>query len=146
MQSGTQLEQTSRLQDLEEIRALAHDYARHLDVGDLRAYSQLFAADGEWVGGFGSARGSGEIERLVAGHLAERPAGSSPVYHVLGDILIEFSSADAATGRMTWMAVGHGDDGAPTIQKFGLYEDNYVREAGSWRFARRLAQRLIPPL
>jgi uncharacterized protein (TIGR02246 family) len=145
MQSGTQLEQ-SRLQDLEEIRALSHAYARHLDGGDLRAYAGLFAADGEWVGGFGSARGPGEIERLVQGHIAERPAGSSAIYHVLGDILVEFSSADAATGRMTWMAVAHGDDGAPTIQKFGFYEDSYVREDGSWRFGRRLAQRLIPTL
>ena len=40
-----------RLEDTEEIRTLLLDYGRLLDLRDLSGYSQLFAKDGEWVGG-----------------------------------------------------------------------------------------------
>jgi hypothetical protein len=36
-----------RLEDLEEIRQLFTDYGRHLDAGDVQAYAELFADDGE---------------------------------------------------------------------------------------------------
>ena len=44
-----------KFEDKEEIQNLLLDYGRHLDNRDFAAYSRLFAKDGEWVGGFGTA-------------------------------------------------------------------------------------------
>src|SRR5262249_29539302 len=56
-QKSTVEARLQRLEDIEEIRLLLLDYGRFLDARDLAAYSRLFAKDGEWVGGFGSAKG-----------------------------------------------------------------------------------------
>ena len=40
-----------RLDDIEEIRTLMTNYGRFLDAHDFKSYGQLFAKDGEWVGG-----------------------------------------------------------------------------------------------
>ena len=45
-----------RLEDIQEIRDLLTSYGRLLDAHDLAGYSRLFAKNGEWVGGFGSAK------------------------------------------------------------------------------------------
>ncbi len=62
-----------RLEDMEEIRTLLLDYGRFLDSRDLPAYSRLFAKDGEWVGGFGSARGPEEILAFMQKNLGTGP-------------------------------------------------------------------------
>jgi hypothetical protein len=49
-------EKVQRLEDNEEIRTVLVNYGRTLDAHDFGAYSQLFAKDGEWVGGFGSVK------------------------------------------------------------------------------------------
>src|SRR5690348_9078295 len=40
-----------------EIQELIVQYGHLLDTHDLVGYSNLFAKDGEWIGGFGRARG-----------------------------------------------------------------------------------------
>jgi SnoaL-like domain len=37
-----------------------------------------------------------------------------------------------------------GDDGEPVLAKLGHYDDELVREDGSWRFLRRAAPMDIP--
>jgi hypothetical protein len=44
------------LEDLEEIRLLLTNYGRFLDTRDFSSYSQLFAKDGEWIGGLGKVQ------------------------------------------------------------------------------------------
>src|SRR3954466_1909235 len=59
-QASTDARTAARLQQLEdkaEIEQLLLDYGRHLDNRDFTAYGKLFAVDGEWVGGFGTASG-----------------------------------------------------------------------------------------
>ncbi len=48
------------------IRRLLREYGRRLDAGDLRGYADLFAVDGEWVGGFGAVKGRANIEPFMA--------------------------------------------------------------------------------
>src|SRR3954465_2089771 len=43
-----------RFVDKEEIQVVLLDYGRFLDSRDFTGYSSLFAADGEWAGGFGT--------------------------------------------------------------------------------------------
>ena len=45
------------LEAREEIRNLLQEYRRTLDIRDMRAFSELFAADGTWTGASGKAPG-----------------------------------------------------------------------------------------
>jgi hypothetical protein len=54
-----------RLEDMEEIRIVLTEYGRTLDARDFAAYSQLFAKDGEWVGGFGTVQGPAAIQAFM---------------------------------------------------------------------------------
>ena len=58
-------ERLRRLEDLEEIRNLVKDYAKHLDVRDFEAYSALFTREGEWAGGSGRAGRRHELFTLA---------------------------------------------------------------------------------
>jgi uncharacterized protein (TIGR02246 family) len=135
--------QLRRLQDVEEIRALVHAYGQHLDAREIRAYAELFAEQGEWRGGLGTACGPDEVEALMNKVIEPQPAGRE-THHVITDVVIEVTGDDAATGVMTWMLFGPDDDGLPRVFKFGHYNDVYVRERGQWKFNVRAAQRLIP--
>jgi SnoaL-like domain len=58
---------------MEEIRTLLLDYGRFLDSRDLAAYARLFAKDGEWVGGFGSAKSPAGIQAFMEKNLGTGP-------------------------------------------------------------------------
>src|SRR6266700_4498251 len=73
-----------KLEDKEEIRLLLTDYGRFLDVRDLVAYSKLFAKDGEWVGGFGSAKGPEGILAFMQKNLGTAPNRANN-YHILSN-------------------------------------------------------------
>jgi len=51
-----------RLEDEDEIRMLLVNYGRSLDARDFAKYASLFAKDGEWSGGFGTANAGAEAE------------------------------------------------------------------------------------
>src|ERR1700758_2289524 len=63
-----------RLEDEEEIRMLLVDYGRSLDARDFVKYSSLFAKDGEWSGGFGSAKGPAAIKAMMDKEIGSTPA------------------------------------------------------------------------
>src|SRR4030095_12139715 len=71
-----------RLEDIEEIRTVLLDYGRFLDSRDLAAYSRLFAADGECVGGFGTAKGPAGILEFMQKNLGTGPNRNNS-YHIL---------------------------------------------------------------
>ena len=54
-----------RFADKEEIANVLLTYGRALDARDFATYSSLFAADGEWVGGFGSVKGPANIKAFM---------------------------------------------------------------------------------
>jgi uncharacterized protein (TIGR02246 family) len=131
-----------RLEDMEEIRTLLLDYGRFLDSRDLVAYSRLFAKDGEWVGGFGSARGPEEILAFMQKNLGTGPNRGN-TYHILSNFEI-VADRDSATAWSRWTFVTPGADGKPVISQAGRYDDVLVREDGRWRFKRRVASNDIP--
>ena len=65
-----------RLEDLEEIRTVLTDYGRFLDARDFRSYSQLFAKDGEWIGGLGKVQGPAAIQAFM-----EKSIGTANTAH-----------------------------------------------------------------
>jgi ketosteroid isomerase-like protein len=136
-------ERLQRLEDAEEIRRLVQDYRRNLDTFDLTAYGQLFAAEGEWLGGTGYGKSPAGITAMLTERLPARKPGPQSSWHLLTDPVITVDG-DHATGELNWAWVGRGEDGAPTMRLLGTYIDSYVREDGRWRFRTRFAQTNIP--
>jgi uncharacterized protein (TIGR02246 family) len=130
-----------RRQGRDPERAL--DYGRHLDNRDFASYSSLFAKDGEWVGGFGTASGGpAGIKAFM-----EKAMGTAPNraknYHLLTNFVITVNG-DSATAWSRWAFVIPGERGA-VISQAGRYDDTLVREDGRWRFKRRVASNDTPP-
>jgi hypothetical protein len=133
-----------RLEDIEEIRVLLTDYGRFLDAHDLVSYSHLFAKEGEWVGGFGSAKGPAGVQALMEKNLGPGPAGKpGSTFHILTNFIIDVHG-DTATAWSRWVFVTTGADNRPTPAMGGHYDDTLVREDGHWRFERRVAVNDIP--
>ena len=130
-----------RLEDLEEIRTVLLDYGRFLDARDFRAYSLLFAKDGEWVGGFGTVQGPAAIQAFMEKNLAGPNRGNT--FHILSNFEIE-THGDTATARSRWTFVTPGADKKPSLSQAGRYDDTLIRENGHWRFKRRTASNDIP--
>jgi SnoaL-like domain len=126
-----------RMEDIEEIRMLLVNYGRNLDAHEFKAYGQLFAKDGEWVGGFGSVKGPAAIEAFMDKNIGS-PGKPSGTYHILSNFIIDVHG-DAATAWSRWNYVVPGPDKKPTIAQGGHYEDRLVRESGRWKFSRREA-------
>ena len=135
--------QIRRLEDKEAIERLLLDYGRHLDSRDFAAYGQLFARDGEWVGGFGTASGG---PRGIQAFM-EKAMGTAPNrannYHLLSNFVITVTG-DTATAWSRWAFVVPGPAGA-AIAQAGRYDDTLVREDGRWRFKRRVASNDTAP-
>lgn len=131
-----------RLEDLEEIRRLFLDYGHFLDQKDFSSYARLFAADGAWRGGIGEATGPDDIEAMLVQAIGN--GTGRPSCHLVANPRIELDG-DRARARVTWVfLVGDEEDGSPKVALVGHYDDELVREGGSWRFLRRLAPRDIP--
>jgi uncharacterized protein (TIGR02246 family) len=135
----------ARLEDIEEIRRLVVRYKLALDGKDTAAYAALFAEDGVlWCTPELVAQGPAAIKQLVddmGGNLLTETVGTDS--HVIADHRIQ-TDGDRARGTLTWMYFTIADDGGPRLTKIGHYNDEYVREGGQWKFARREAPTDIP--
>lgn len=132
------------LEDREAIRALILAYGTAHDHRDYKTFASLFATNGEWIGGLGSAKGPEAIFELMdrtIGHNPQ-PAGSG-TYHVLTNDQIVLDG-DRASATTKWIYITPGDDGAPKTVFLGHYDDEFIRENGEWKFLRREAPVDIP--
>jgi 3-phenylpropionate/cinnamic acid dioxygenase small subunit len=133
-----------RLEDIQEIRDLLTGYGRLLDAHDLASYSQLFAKNGEWVGGFGSAKGPAAIQALMEKNLGTTAKGApGSTYHLLTNFMIKVDG-DRATAWSRWSFTVTGANKSPSMLYGGHYDDTLTREDGHWKFLRRVAVNDIP--
>jgi uncharacterized protein (TIGR02246 family) len=134
-----------RLEDIEAIRTLLIRYGRELDKRDFAAYGALFAQDGSWKGGMGTATGPEAIAKMVAaGFERMSPTLYTNSNHVMSSFDIEVDGDTAtAWSRWTWVVVGA--NGKPQPERAGHYEDTLVRERGEWKFKTRQAFTEINP-
>ena len=132
-----------RLEDAEQIRRLTQEYRRFLDALDLDAYGELFADEGEWLGGTGYGRTPAGITAMLKERLPARGPGGPAAWHLVTEPEIDLYG-DRATGTLTWAWVGRGDAATPVMRLLGRYDDVYVREHGRWRYRRRTARTDIP--
>jgi hypothetical protein len=94
---GSVEDRLQRLEDREAIRSLLIDYGRALDKRDFTAYGKLFARNGTWKGGMGSATGPEEIGKMVeAGFGRMKPEQYTDSNHVMTSMDIELDG-DTAT-------------------------------------------------
>ena len=127
------------LEDREEIRALIMAYGEAHDGRDYRSFAALFAREGEWVGGLGSAKGPDAIFKLMDETIGHNPQpGGSGTYHVLTNDQIAVD-ADRASVTTKWIYVTPDEDGSPKWVFLGHYVDEFIRENGAWKFLRREA-------
>ena len=133
-----------RIEDHEAIAKLLTTYGQFLDKQDLTGYSNLFAKNGVWAGGIGSATGPAQIREMLQTVLARtQPGQYGDSYHIMSDVVIDVNG-DTATSWSRWTWVVEGADGKPTPQRSGHYEDKLVRENGEWRFQYRLTVTELP--
>ncbi len=138
--NNTTLEQRlQKVEDTEAIRSLLIAYGRALDARDFKAYGALFAKDGTWKGGMGSATSPDAIAKMVeAGFGRMAPKLYEKSNHVMTsqDIKVD---GDTAKAWWRWLWVVEGDDKRPRVERGGHYEDTLIRENGQWKFKSRQA-------
>ena len=141
-QTGPVEARLKALEDKDQIAQLLIDYGRHLDSRDLAAYAALFAADGEWIGGFGTVAGRANIRAFMEKSLGTGPnRGGS--HHIMSNFVITVKG-DTATAWSRWTFVTPSERGA-AIAQAGRYDDTFVRENGVWKFKRRVASNDTAP-
>jgi uncharacterized protein (TIGR02246 family) len=126
-----------RLLDKEDIERVLLEYGRALDARDFTAYSNLFASDGEWIGGFGSVKGPANIKAFMEKNMGTG-ANTTNNYHLLSNFVITVTG-DTATAWSRWAFVQPQQTGGAVIAQAGRYDDTFVRENGAWKFKKRTA-------
>lgn len=134
------------LEDREEIRALILAYGHAHDHRDYKMFASLFATNGEWIGGLGSAKGPEAIFALMDKSIGHNPLPQgSGTFHVLTNDQIVIDG-DQASSVTKWLYIIPGDDQSPKLTYLGHYDDRFVRENGRWKFLRRQSISDISPL
>ena len=135
-----------KLEDQEAIRNLLIEYGHDLDTLDLVAYSNLFAKEGTWKGGIGSAKGPAAILAMLQKATAKAPP-YDPLkvrsFHMMTNAYIQVDG-DRAKGRSKWTFFGRTDDNKVVPRLAGHYDDTFIREDGKWKFLSREAPHDIP--
>src|SRR5688500_2206225 len=127
----------ARLLAKEQIEQVLLDYGRSLDARDFATYSSLFAADGEWQGGFGTVKGPANIKAFMEKNMGTG-GNTTNNYHLLSNFVIKVSG-DTATAWSRWAFVQPQQTGGAAIAQAGRYDDTFVKENGVWKFKKRVA-------
>lgn len=134
-----------RLQQLEDkalIEQVLIDYGRTLDSRDLAAYSELFAKEGEWIGGFGAVKGRAALLDFMKKNIGTAP-NNARTYHLLTNFTVVVNG-DQATALSRWSYVVPNGEKKPVLEHSGRYEDTLIREDGRWRFLKRIVHNDLP--
>ena len=134
------------LEDREEIRALILAYGQAHDHRDYKMFASLFATNGEWIGGLGTAKGPDAIFALMDKSIGHHPLpeGSGTIHVLTNDQIV--INGDRASSVTKWLYLTAGDDKAPKPTYLGHYDDQFIRENGHWKFLRRQSISDISPL
>ncbi|QUT06852.1 nuclear transport factor 2 family protein [Sphingobium phenoxybenzoativorans] len=125
-------ERIQKIEDRFAIEDLVSRYFVASDDNDFEVLEDSFAKDGIFTGpGFSGGSNRAEVMEFVRAFRAN----VGQTVHALNSVTVEFLDADRATG-----VVGAHIElsmGGRTLFGAFRYYDDYVREEGRWRFARR---------
>ena len=133
------------LEDRDEIRRVIIGYGEYLDARDYAGYAGLFARDGVWTGGFGSATGPAAIQTMLETNLGKPEAGfvNKSSFHQVTTEVIDVDG-DKATARSRYMFYTATPENRPNVLLAGRYVDQFVRENGAWKIKARVSHGVIP--
>ena len=121
-----------------EDRNALHDlYARYsyaFDGADADAWADLFTQNGRFA--------PPAIEEVVGtdalrGFVASRSADAPGMRHLMSNVLVE-ATEGGARGKAYFLCLRLAADGLFRLRNFGRYEDEFERENGTWKIARRV--------
>ncbi len=126
-------------------RATLHDvyarYAHAFDGADAEAWAALFAAGGRFAPpGVDEVVGTEALRHFVAARAADAPG----MRHVMSNVLVEATDS-GARGRAYFFCLRLGGDRQFRLRNFGRYEDEFVREEGTWKIASRVVISELAP-
>jgi uncharacterized protein (TIGR02246 family) len=128
------------------IRSLMHAYGRLIDARDFDSFAKLWTDDAVYVGGPGSDTlvGGTAIADFLRKIITANPSGvGEPNFHVFFNEEIEVTGEHARATSMSTF-VSPNASGAPTMVILARYEDEFVRQNGTWKFQRRVVHGLLP--
>ncbi len=134
-----------RMEDESAIRRILTEYGAYLDARDFAAYAALFTRDGEWIGGFGRFKGPPAIQKMLVDNLGLPEPGwiNKSSFHLLSNAIIAIDG-DKAHVTSKYLFVTKSDDNKPAPLLAGRYVDEFVREGGQWKIAKRTTYGAIP--
>jgi len=133
------------LEDREEIRRAIIAYGEYLDARDYAGYAGLFASDGTWSGGLGSATGPAAIQALLEEKLGKPEPGfiNKRNFHLVTTEVIDVKG-DNAIARSRYIFYTADAENRPVTTLAGRYVDHFVRENGAWKIKTRTSHGVIP--
>jgi hypothetical protein len=135
MAALTLAQRVARLEAIEDIRRLKHQYCLYCDQGyKPDGICSLFVKTGIWRGGpFGTHKGHKEIHKFFSGVSGQITLAAHLVLNELIDV-----SADCKNARGEWWLImpctWAGDGGEEARWLLAYYKEKYVKERGKWKF------------
>ncbi|MGH3968149.1 MAG: nuclear transport factor 2 family protein [Mycobacterium sp.] len=123
------------LADEVAIRALVDRYADAASRRDPTGVAATFTADGGWIA---AAQGHHQGRDALVSFFITMLAGWNVFLQGLlsGVVVLDTVDPDRATGRWFVQETGQRSEGT-VLSVSGVYHDEYVRDAGTWRIRRR---------
>ena len=134
-----------QLEDEKAIREITIRYGEYLDARDYAGYASLFASDGVWTGGFGSAKGPAAIQEMLEKNLGKPEVGfvNKANFHLMTTAVVQVEG-DTAKVRSRYLFFTASPDNRPAAALAGRYFDDFVRENGEWKIKGRTTHGVIP--
>jgi len=144
-QGATVEERLQRLEDESAIRRIIEDYTVLLTSRDFDGYAELFAEEGTWRNGDLVKRGRAEIKEMLLTMFPDTPADfvNDHNYMLVSNIRVDVHG-DTASAHSRQLTIQRDKDGNPKPILSGVYEDEFVRRNGQWKFLSRNDITLIP--
>jgi hypothetical protein len=132
----------SLAEEKEAIREVLAEYCFCLDGARFADMAALFTPIGVWDTAFGKGIGRDGIESLVRKLHASRPAGENRRgVHLVTNFVIKLDG-ETAHVLSNWVVAQNSPTG-PIVSAAGGYEDDMVKQDGTWKFRRRKIDRFI---
>jgi uncharacterized protein (TIGR02246 family) len=138
-------QRVQQLEDEKAIREVVIRYGEYLDARDYASYASLFASDGVWTGGFGSATGPAAIQEMLEKNLGKPEEGfvNKSNFHLNTTVVVEVDG-DTARARSRYTFFTASPENRPAAALAGRYVDSFVRENGTWKIKSRTTHGVIP--
>jgi ketosteroid isomerase-like protein len=133
---------TSLTEEKDAIREVLSEYCFCLDNDRFADMAALFTEDGIWDTAFGKGAGRDGIATLVRKLRGTRPPGEQQRgVHLVTNFVIKIDG-DRAHVLSNWVVAQNSPTG-PVVSAAGGYEDDMVKQDGTWKFRRRKIDRFI---